>query len=243
MSPEQIAGRTVDHRTDIFSLGILLYQMASGQRPFAGTSSFELASAILRDTPPAVTTVRTGLPADFDRLVRRCLEKDPRDRIQTAREVAKECRELGQQASQATPAPAGRSTATGSGLTQVMPSIAVLPFANMSADKEHEYFSDGLTEEVINALVKVPGLKVIARTSVFAFKHQHTDIRKIAEVLGVTNIIEGSVRRAGNRIRVTAQLIVAADGTHLWSERTTARWRICSRYRTTSPRPSRRSCG
>jgi TolB-like protein len=99
------------------------------------------------------------------------------------------------------------------------PSIAVLPFANMSGDKEQEYFSDGLAEEIINALVKIPGLKVIARTSAFAFKGQNTDIRKIAETLGVANVLEGSVRRSGNRIRVTAQLITAADGSHLWSER------------------------
>src|SRR5207248_2309140 len=99
------------------------------------------------------------------------------------------------------------------------PSIAVLPFANMSRDADDEYFSDGLAEEIINALVKVPGLKVIARTSAFAFKGQNTDIRKIAETLGVSTVLEGSVRRAGNRIRVTAQLITSADGSHLWSER------------------------
>jgi TolB-like protein/Tfp pilus assembly protein PilF len=100
-----------------------------------------------------------------------------------------------------------------------VPSIAVLPFANMSGDKEQEYFSDGLAEEIINALAQIDGLKVIARTSAFAFRGQNTDIRKIAETLGVTNILEGSVRRSGNRIRVTAQLIAATDGTHLWSER------------------------
>ncbi len=100
-----------------------------------------------------------------------------------------------------------------------IPSIAVLPFANMSGDKEQEYFSDGLAEEIINALTQIPGLKVIARTSAFAFKGQNTDIRRIAETLGVANILEGSVRRSGNRIRVTAQLITATDGTHLWSGR------------------------
>jgi TolB-like protein/Tfp pilus assembly protein PilF len=99
------------------------------------------------------------------------------------------------------------------------PSVAVLPLANMSGDKEQEYFSDGLTEEIINALAQIPGLKVIARTSAFVFKGQNVDIRKIAETLGVTNIVEGSVRRSGNRLRVTAQLIAAADGTHLWSKR------------------------
>jgi TolB-like protein/Tfp pilus assembly protein PilF len=100
-----------------------------------------------------------------------------------------------------------------------VPSIAVLPFANMSGDKEQEYFSDGLAEEILNALAEIPGLKVIARTSAFAFKGQNTDIRRIAETLGVANILEGSVRRSGNRIRVTAQLITAIDGTRLWSDR------------------------
>ena len=110
-------------------------------------------------------------------------------------------------------------TSTAESPTERLPSIAVLPFANMSGDKEQEYFSDGLAEEIINALTQIAGLKVIARTSAFAFKGQNTDIRKIAETLGVTNILEGSVRRSGNRIRVTAQLIAATDGTHLWSER------------------------
>lgn len=99
------------------------------------------------------------------------------------------------------------------------PSIAVLPFANMSRDADDEYFSDGLAEEIINMLAQVSGLNVIARTSAFAFKGQNTDIRKIAETLGVTNVLEGSVRRAGTRLRVTAQLIRASDGMHLWSQR------------------------
>ena len=99
------------------------------------------------------------------------------------------------------------------------PSIAVLPFENLSADKDNEYFGDGLAEEIINALTRIPGLKVIARTSAFAFKGKHEDIRRIASALGVTTVLEGSVRKAGSRIRVTAQLITAADGSHLWSER------------------------
>lgn len=111
------------------------------------------------------------------------------------------------------------TTASRGAAAEAVPSIAVLPFANMSGDKEQEYFSDGLAEEIINALAQLPGLKVIARTSAFAFKGQNTDIRTIAHTLGVANILEGSVRRAGNRIRVTAQLITASDGSHLWSER------------------------
>ena len=103
--------------------------------------------------------------------------------------------------------------------TESQPSVAVLPFANVSREGDEEYFSDGLTEEIINALTQVAGIKVIARTSAFAFKGKNEDIRKIAEALGVTNVLEGSVRRAGNRLRVTAELIHAADGTHLWSHR------------------------
>jgi TolB-like protein len=117
------------------------------------------------------------------------------------------------------PIPRIKETASAIDSAQRLPSIAVLPFANLSGDKEHEYFSDGLAEEIINALAKLPGLKVIARTSAFAFKGQNTDIRRIAETLGVASILEGSVRRSGNRIRVNAQLITATDGTHLWSER------------------------
>jgi TolB-like protein len=113
--------------------------------------------------------------------------------------------------------PAGNAASASTSPAERMPSIAVLPFTNMSGDKEQEYFSDGLAEEILNALAQIPGLKVIARTSAFAFKGQHTDIRKIAATLGVANILEGSVRRSGNRIRVTAQLITATDGTHLWS--------------------------
>jgi serine/threonine-protein kinase len=134
----------------------------------------------------------------------RCLAKQPQKRFQTIAEVRTALQQL-----RSNPAQAVRT----------MPSIAVLPFANMSQNADDEFFSDGLAEEIINALVQVPGLKVIARTSAFAFKGKNEDIRKIAETLGVTNVLEGSVRRAGSRIRVTAQLIQAHDGTHLWSHR------------------------
>jgi TolB-like protein/Tfp pilus assembly protein PilF len=137
-------------------------------------------------------------------ILARCLRKSPAERFQLITQV----KEALLTAANGVSSPVER-----------VPSIAVLPFANMSGDKEQEYFSDGLAEEIINALVKVPGLKVIARTSAFAFKGQNIDIRKIGETLGVANILEGSVRRSGNRIRVTAQLITTTDGTHLWSER------------------------
>ncbi len=172
MSPEQIAGRLVDHRTDIFSLGILLYEMASGQRPFAGASSVELASAILRDTPPFITDVRGDLPVEFARLVRRCLEKNPRDRIQTARDVGNLCRELVREASSTSallPAPR-RSTASGSGaLRQEGFWVAVLPFKARGSDPSIETLAEGLTEEIITGLSRFTYLRVIARGSTVTY--------------------------------------------------------------------------
>jgi TolB-like protein/Tfp pilus assembly protein PilF/predicted Ser/Thr protein kinase len=159
----------------------------------AGRRAFDGMASVLRDDPKP--------PPALESLVLRCLAKQPGQRFQTIAEV-KAALEV------ALANPAGKT-----------PSIAVLPFANMSRDADDEYFSDGLAEEIINALTQIVGLKVIARTSAFAFKGKNEDIRKIAEALGVTNVLEGSVRRAGNRLRVTAQLIHAVDGTHLWSQR------------------------
>jgi serine/threonine protein kinase len=151
MSPEQISGGAVDHRTDIFSIGLLLYEMATGRRPFQGRTHAELAAAILRDSPRPLSG--THVPSPVATLVERCLAKRAGDRIQDARSLSSELRA------------ASRFSATAAA---TRPSIAVLPFANLSADKEQEYFSDGLAEEIINLLAKVNGLKAIARTSSFA---------------------------------------------------------------------------
>jgi eukaryotic-like serine/threonine-protein kinase len=199
MSPEQVEARPADARSDIFSFGAVLYEIVSGQRPFDGNTAAAVMSAILRDEPRPFDA-----PPELQRIVARCLRKAPAERFQTMGEVRTALNEAARKAP---------------GTAAAQPSIAVLPFANMSADKEQEYFSDGLAEEIITTLAHLPGLRVIARTSAFAFKGQHQDIRRIAEALGVTTILEGSVRRAGNRIRVTTQLIAAADGSHLWSER------------------------
>jgi serine/threonine-protein kinase len=197
MSPEQAQGQPLDERSDIFSFGSLLYEMLSGEQAFRGESFAETLSSVLRDEP---ATLRISSP--LVKVATRCLKKAPAERFQSMAEV---------KAALETKAEAMIADARGS--------IAVLPFVNMSSDPQQEYFSDGLAEDIINALVQVSGLKVIARTSAFAFKGQNTDVRRIAETLGVAHVLEGSVRKASNRIRVTAQLINAADGAHLWSQR------------------------
>jgi serine/threonine protein kinase len=203
MSPEQAKGEVVDERSDIFSFGLMLYEMLSGRRAFSRNSAIETMAAILHMEPEPLQ-----VPPALQSILARCLRKSPAERFQSMTQV----KEALQAATSGVSAPATAPS-------RKTPSIAVLPFANMSRDADDEYFSDGLAEEIINALTHVGGLKVIARTSAFSFKGKNEDIRRIAEALGVTNILEGSVRRAGNRVRVTAQLIAAADGSHLWSER------------------------
>ena len=196
MSPEQAAAKPLDARSDVFSFGAVLHELLTGTRAFTGDSTAQILSAVLRDDPSPLAA-----PPALQEIVKRCLAKDPHRRFQTMADVSQALRHL-----------------TG-GTAEATASIAVLPFANLSADRENEYFGDGLAEEIINALAQVEGLKVIARTSAFSFKGKNQDVRHIAQALGVTNVLEGSVRRSGDRIRVTAQLIAAADGTHLWSER------------------------
>jgi serine/threonine-protein kinase len=200
MSPEQLRGEIADARSDIFALGCVLYEMLAGRKAFARTSAAETTSAILTEEPEMLTG------SEIDRLVGRCLEKLPEKRFQSASDLAFALRQI--TPTRQTPVAAGDK-----------PSIAVLPFGNLSGNLEQEYFCDGMAEEIINALVHVEGLRVVARTSSFAFKGRHEDIREIGESLGVTAILEGSVRRAGDRLRITAQLINVADGYHLWSER------------------------
>jgi len=217
MSPEQIEARPPDPRTDIFSFGVMLYEMATGERPFHGDSSPALMSSILKDRPPPVEARRSDVPSNVCRLIDRCIEKHPRDRIQTAPEIVAELRAQ-RHAWQSRVAWADKPVAD-LRTTERVPSIAVLPFANMSADKENEYFGDGLAEEVINALAQVPGLQVAGRTSSFCFRGKDLELVEVGRRLNVEHLLEGSVRRAGNRIRVTAQLIKVTDGFHLWSER------------------------
>ncbi len=201
MSPEQLQGKDVDPRTDIFALGVIFYEMLGGRRPFQGATSVDLISSILKDTPRAVTDIRPGLPHRAGRLVARCLEKDPASRFQATNDLGVELERLKEE-----------------GEKELIPSIAVLPFENMSADPEQEYFCDGIAEEIINGLAHVAGLRVAARTSAFAFKGKRSDMREIGKKLDVDTLLEGSVRKAGDRVRITAQLIDASTGFRLWSE-------------------------
>ena len=211
MSPEQLRGSSVDHRTDIFSLGVMLYEMTTGQRPFSGDTSLELSSSILRDTPKPVIELRPELPTGLHRIVRRCLSKEPTERYVSAAELRQALDLLLRQVS------CGSRDADPGAVS--VSSIAVLPFTSMGVDPENEVFADGLTEEIMNSLTQIEELRVAARRSAFAFKGKHIDLQVIGERLNVKTVLEGSVRRVGNRVRINVQLVSVSDGYELWSER------------------------
>ena len=224
MSPEQVVGRALDHRTDIFSLGVMLHEMATGQRPFGGQSSAELSSAILRDTPPLVTDVRADLPADLARIIRRCMEKDPRHRMQTARDVANEFRYLARQPSAPARAPAPAPARAGAGdassgsvRAEEGLRIAVLPF-KCSGDAEMASFGVGLGEDITTGLSRFRYLSVVASASSARLREETGDERALGNKLGARYVLEGSLRKGGSAIRVSAQLIDTQTGAQLWAE-------------------------
>jgi TolB-like protein/Tfp pilus assembly protein PilF len=204
MAPEQLRGEPLDARADIFAVGVIMHELVAGQTPFRRASAADSMTAVLREDPPDLAVQ----PSTLARIVRRCLEKDPIDRFQTARDLGFALETI----ADAPTTPAAKAEVEDR-------SIAVLPFANMSADPDSEYFSDGLAEELINALTHLPGLRVASRTSAFRFRGRDVDIKEIGRALRVATVLEGSVRRTGQRLRVTAQLINVADGYHRWSER------------------------
>jgi len=204
MSPEQATGSgQLDGRSDIYSLGCVVYEMLTGSVPFTGLTAQAVMARHSIDIAPPIRSVRPTVPDALERAVLTALAKVPADRFATAAQFA------GALAARAEPTAEG---AEGQ-------SIAVLPFTNLSGDSEFEYFSDGIAEEIINALTQLPGLLVAARTSSFAFRGPATDLAEVGSKLKVATVLEGSVRKAGNRLRISAQLVKVADGYHLWSER------------------------
>jgi serine/threonine protein kinase len=252
MAPEQLAGGTIDGRTDIHAAGVVLYEMATGHHPFPHERTSELLGTILQSAPPPARTLRPGLSSEFDRIIGKCLEKDPTNRYQTAAELVVDLRRLARDSVRTLHVPANtrptavlRRSIIATGIVvcvvafvllasfvvrgrksaptlqtslTVAASIAVLPFADLSPGHDHEYFGDGLAEEILNNLTKIPNLKVAARTSAFQFKGQNTDLREIGKKLNVANILEGSVQSNGNRVRITVHLTQANAGQSLWSE-------------------------
>ncbi|MGH7703616.1 MAG: protein kinase domain-containing protein, partial [Gemmatimonadales bacterium] len=203
MSPEQSAGeRDVDGRSDLYALASVLYEMLAGEPPFTGTTMDAILVQRFTRQPPRVSTKRSNVPRAIDAALYTAMARAPEDRFATVERFA-----------------SALDTKASAPDQELDRSIAVLPFANISGDPENEYFSDGISEEIINALTQLPRLRVAARTSAFSFKGKTTDLRTIGDLLNVGTVLEGSVRRAGGRIRITAQLINLADGYHLWSER------------------------
>jgi len=207
MAPEQIRGDVVDARADLFAFGVIVYELATGKRPFTGPSLADVSSSILRDAPAPLGEVRSEVPPELGRIVDRCLAKNPRERFQSALDLANDLRRVAVGKPTSSPTrPAGEV------------SIAVLPFANRSANPEDEYFAEGLADELLGVLARIRGIRVAARTSSGRFKNTTEDLPVIGQKLNVATLLEGSVRKAGNRVRIGVQLVRVADGDAVWSQ-------------------------
>jgi serine/threonine-protein kinase len=211
MAPEQAAGDPdVDFRADLYAFGVMAYELLAGQHPFAERrSAHALVVAHMTEAPKPLTTHTTAVPASMASIVMQCLGKDPAERPESASAVVAALE--APLTTPASPPVAAREPST--------VAVAVLPFTNMSGDPSNEYFSDGITDDIISALTQVKGLRVAARASAFSYKGKNEDLATIGRTLGVSSVLQGSVRRAGNRVRVTVQLMNARDGFQLWSER------------------------
>ena len=231
MSPEQARAQEVDARSDIWSLGCVLYEMLTRQQPFGGDTTTDVLANIIHREPPSILIRCPDAPAELERIITRAVCKNKAERYQTANELLADLKQLQKRLEfeaelERTSSPDKKTEAQTEIIraattrqTETRNSIAVLPFSNMSVEAENEYFCDGLAEELLNALAKIDDLKVAARTSAFSFKGKNMNVSEIGERLGVKNVLEGSVRKSGNRLRISVQLVNASDGFHLWSER------------------------
>jgi serine/threonine protein kinase/Flp pilus assembly protein TadD len=213
VSPEQAAGETnLDGKSDQYSLACVVYEMITGERPFAGATPQAIMAKRFSETPKPLRAIRNTVPESVEKAVSRAMSTDSAARYSTTAQFGQAL------------ASGSLVTPTNTAAIPVAPvsaakSVAVLPFANQSADPENEYLTDGIADEIISALTKIQSLRVASRTSAFAFKGKNEDISEIGHKLKVSTVLEGSVRRHGNKLRVTAQLVNVADGSNLWSER------------------------
>ena len=211
MAPEQAQGLEVDHRSDIFSFGAVLYELASGRVPFTGAAQAVVLYEIVHSDPQPLSEIRNDLPDTLARIIGKALQKEPDDRYAAMDEAVAALEAVRKELEMEDTKPLEAELPA--------PTVAVLPFVDMSPSHDQEYFCDGMTEEIINVLTAVKGLKVVSRTSSFQYKGKAHDIREIGEKLSVQTVVEGSVRTSGNKLRITAQLIKVADGYHIWSQR------------------------
>lgn len=224
MSPEQAIGRAIDPRSDIFSLGVVMYEMLTGQLPFEGGSPVEIIDRILNSEPIPLARLNYAVPPDLDRIVRKCLEKDRDRRYQSVRELLIDLRNLQRDSDSGAPAATGGLGRQTQMVTRTRPrkaidSLAILPFANQSGDADLEYLSDGVTEALINNLSRLPKLRVMARSTVFRYQGRGIeDAQQIGQELGVRAVLTGRLLRRGDHLLVKLELVDTYDGAHLWGE-------------------------
>jgi serine/threonine protein kinase/Flp pilus assembly protein TadD len=221
MSPEQARGEDLDARSDLFSLGVVLYEMATGAVPFAGTTAAVIFDGILHHVPVSAKELNPGLPLAFENILGKTLEKDPDLRCQTASELRADLKRLSRDIESSRRPGAERST-TGSDryvLEEKRKSVAVLYFENQSGAKEDEYFRDGITEDVVTEISKIAQLQIFPRSEMLAFRDKQVTAQQVGQQLGAAYVLEGSIRRAGSRVRITAQLVEASTRHSVWAER------------------------